>query len=227
MQVLLNQRRVTELEPGAATVGEVLEALEVYLAPGDVLTEVLLDGERFSAGEPALYERRSAGGLGQLGLETSSPADLAAGLRDQVAAALVVVVAKLERVVDRLADGAWAPANELLAELLEELRLTLVLDRQIAELDPALAPLEMDRLEQAGRELLGAQEAGGASVLGERLRSTFLPLLRGWLEERMGPEPESPSAPRIGASGGGGRLSGRGRELLDRLRAADGSSRSR
>jgi hypothetical protein len=180
MQIFVNDREVPGFGAGGATVGEVVEALDVHVDPGDVVTEVALDGQVFSAGDDARYARRPVAGIARLVLTTRSIPALALELRGEVREALRCIVAKLEVAIGHLQRGDVRAANGMLAIALDELRLTLVLDQETARLDSGRHLAKEEDLAVLADELLTAQEkldtAATRSLLAERL----VPLLRFW-----------------------------------------------
>lgn len=191
MQVFVNDRAVGDLAVGRATVGELVEALGVHVDPGEVLTEVALDDEVFSAGENERYARRSAAGLARLTLTTTTIPALVARLRADVCAALPSLTAKLTRAADGLLGADPAPAYALLASALDELRLVLILDQHAVALGGPAALTSHEELAPLAEELLAAQRHGDRARSQRVLAEHVLPLLRRWstdAEARAGDE---------------------------------------
>jgi len=163
-----------------ATIGEIVEALEVHVDPGDVVTEVALDGEVFSAGDDARYARRPASGVGRLVLTTRSVPALARELREEVRQALLCIVAKLEATTAHLRSGDVRAANAMLAVALDELRLTLVLDQETSRLDAGARLASEEALAGLADELLAAQQRRDTVATETLLGARLVPLLRNW-----------------------------------------------
>ncbi len=180
MHIFINEREVGVIDAIGTTVGEMIEGLGVHVDPSEIVTTVELDGVCYSAGEEERFARRAAATVGRLVLRTATPATFAAGMREELAAALEVVAAKMDAVVGLFRRGDDRDANALLAALLEELRLALVLEQQITTLDGCVAGDGAETVSALAPALLEAQEhrAWGevAALLGERLA----PALRAW-----------------------------------------------
>jgi len=180
MQVFVNDRQVVELAPERATIGELVEAVGVHVDPDEILTEIAVDGEVFSAGDGARFARRPAAGVRRLTLTTSSVPAFAARLRDDVRAALRVIVGRLEQATDGLGRGDTARAQQLLAVALDELRLALILDQQSVQLAGGDALTTQADLEPLAEDLLAAQRRGDRTATRLLLAERLLPMLRGW-----------------------------------------------
>jgi hypothetical protein len=180
MHVFINEREVGAVEAAGATVGEMIDALGVHIDPNEILTTVELDGIVFSAGEEERYIRRAAAKVARLVLGTATPATFALRMRHELADAVEVVAAKVDLVVDRFASGDDRNANALLASLLEELRLALVLEQQVATLDGTVISEAVEPVANVAPVLLDAQERRAWSELAEILAERFAPALRTW-----------------------------------------------
>lgn len=180
MQVFVNDRQVGDLAAERATVGELVEALGVHVDPSEILTEVALDGEVFSAGDDARYARRPAAGVRRLTLTTSTVPVFAARLRTDVRAALKTIVVKLEQATDGLGQGDMARAHQLLSVALDELRLVLILDQHTVQLAGGTALTAQSELEPLAEDLLSAQRRGDRAATRVLLAERLLPLLRSW-----------------------------------------------
>lgn len=186
MRVVINQREVNLPSQEGTSIGELIEALGVLIDPSEIVTMVEVDGEAFSAGDADHYVRRSTAGVRQLGLTTSTPAAFAVAKHRELAGNLTVVAAKAERAAELLRQGEDREANRLLAATMDELRLVLVLDHQLATLDPSIHPLPMERFHELGMALLGAQERRAWPLLCDLLEKRLVPTLR-----TLGAEPPS------------------------------------
>lgn len=180
MQVFVNDRQVGDLAAERATVGELVEALGVHVDPSEILTEVALDDEVFSAGDDARYARRPAAGVRRLRLTTSSVPVFAARLRADVGAALKTIVRRLEQATEGLGHGDTARAQQLLSVALDELRLVLILDQHTVQLAGGTAMTAHAELEPLAEDLLTAQRRGDRAATRVLLAERLLPLLRGW-----------------------------------------------
>ncbi len=187
MQVFINDREVGQLAAEGATVGEVVEAIGAQVDPSHVLTSVELDGEVFAAGDEARWARRPATSVSRLALGTSLLGDLGPALRGEIRDALRVLVLKVELAVERLGRGDQRGANRVLSELLEELRLVLILDQQTSMLDGA-SPLATDvELEPLAGELLEAQMRHDSPEVHRLIEGRLAPFLRAWSQRADAP----------------------------------------
>jgi hypothetical protein len=180
VQIFVNDRAVAELEVGAATVGELVEALGVHVDPGDVVTTVALDDEVFSAGDDERYARRAAAGIARLRLTTSTIQALAARMRGDVRDALPCIAAKLEQAGGHLGGADAASGHALLASALDELRLALILDHHTVVLGAGDALTSEAELAPIAEDLLAAQRHGDRAATRRLLLERLLPLLHGW-----------------------------------------------
>lgn len=179
MQIEINGKRVEVATPDAMQLGELIDALAVHVDPGDVVVEIEVDGERLAAGDGRVAWR-SVGGTSTVRLTTTPAEAVGKDLRADVGFALEVVCAKVERTTDLLDGGALRDADALLGELLEELRLTLILDAQCTQLAGDARATDPEALEAVAGDLLLARERGDSAglrrVLGDRLQ----PMIEGW-----------------------------------------------
>jgi len=180
MLVFINDREIGAFSNEAATVGEVVDALRVHVDPSEVMTAVEVDGEVFSAGHESRYARRLARNIDRLVIATSPPRELARAMQTEARAALGVIAAKTTRVIELFRSGDDRAANRLLAALLEELRLALVLDRQVVALDPSISGLPIGDVEELATPLLAAQKGRRWDELAALLSQQLLP----WLERQ-------------------------------------------
>ncbi|MEW6271016.1 MAG: hypothetical protein AB1689_17170 [Thermodesulfobacteriota bacterium] len=182
MRIFVNDREITGLDTAHATLGEVAQALEVYVDPREVPTLVTVDGQPFSAGDEPSWARRSAAAVSRLELTTRSVPQLAAELRDEVAAALRCVAAKVEAAVQRFGRSDVRGGQQMLATAIEELRLTLVLDDQTAQLGGGGAVTSAAEVEALATELLAVQDRRDVAAMRALLADRLLPLLCVWGE---------------------------------------------
>lgn len=184
IEVFVNERNVGSVVPGDATVGDVVEANLVYMDPRHLLQGVEVDGASYRGDTSESYGRLPAAQVARLTLRTESPEAYGQRLLSTVQRALGIVSAKIEVVIDRFDRGEDRSASSLLAELLEELQLALVLDRQVSVLDPSCVALPADELLQIAERLLPAQERQASDQIRHLLSSEIKPLLQRWLLAR-------------------------------------------
>lgn len=179
MQVFINDREIGSVSPAGLLVGEVIEALGVHVDPDEVILEVDLDGECFSAAEET-FTRRSAANVGRLALRTVASRELGLGMRGEVIDALVIVSAKVERCIELFLSGETSAAHALLSQLMEELRLVLMLDTQTATLADSARLTSTEELEGVAIRLLRAEERSDAPEVRYLLEAEMGPLLARW-----------------------------------------------
>jgi glutamyl/glutaminyl-tRNA synthetase len=180
MHVFINDRALGPVAAEGATVGDILEAIGVHVDPSEIVTAVELDGVGYSAGEEERFTRRAAAGVDRLVVSTQTPAAFAVAMREEIAAALHIIAAKVAQVVALFDQHDERGANRLLAALLEELRLVLVLDQQLGMLDGRAAVTPIDDIRELAPMLLRAQEARAWPELRDLLGARVAPLLESW-----------------------------------------------
>ena len=180
MHIYINDRDVGAISAGGATVGEIFEAARVHVDPRNIVTAVELDGAVHRVGDDDRYLKRSADGVGTFVLRTQTPANFASGKRRDLAAAAAVLAAKVRRVATLLREGDERGGNSLLAALMEELRLALLLDHQIATLDGKPAGEAQDAIRVIAPMLLEAQEHRAWGTVAELLETRLVGVLEGW-----------------------------------------------
>ncbi|HZR84479.1 MAG TPA: hypothetical protein VFD92_25495 [Candidatus Binatia bacterium] len=181
MQLFVDERQIGPLTADVATtVGEVVEALGMQVEAGRIVVAVELDGDQFHAASDGPWLARRAPTVGTLRLITSSPAELARDLRHDVRIALELIAGKLDLAIEGLGRGERHRAGQLLAQLLEELRLVLVLDREVSLVDGRPAVADAPRLERVGEELIAAQHRADVGETVRLLESGLAPLVRSW-----------------------------------------------
>jgi hypothetical protein len=180
MHVFINEREIATGGVAGATVGEIVEASRMHVDPSEIVTAVALDGVEFNAGDEERYSRRVASGVERLDISTLTPVAFAADKRRSLAATLDEVAARTKIVVDLLRRSEARAANGLLACLMEELRLTLLLDYQLTLL-AADAPSEArGAIAELAPRLLDAEERRAWGVLAGLLESDLAPTLERW-----------------------------------------------
>lgn len=127
MQVQINGSEI-EIPSGVGLrVGELVETLAVHIQPGDLLTQVQLDGESFAAGDLALASR-SVEECSTLCL-TTVPGPLAGNtLSDAEPALLAVVASGVARALGALEQGDVHAGATLLRRLYADLQGALALE---------------------------------------------------------------------------------------------------
>lgn len=180
MHVFINEQEIPAGASGAATVGEVVEASRMHVDPSEIVTTVALDGIEFHAGEADRYGRRSAASVERLVITTRSPAAFAADKRRSLAETLEAVAERTAMVVQLLQRSDVRSANGLLACLMEELRLTLLLDYQLALLAADAPSDARETIARLAPELLAAEEGRAWDVLAGLLETKLVPTLQHW-----------------------------------------------
>lgn len=184
IEVFVNDRNVGSVVPGDATIGDVVEANLVYMDPRHLLQGVEVDGAAYAGDASESYGRLPAAPVARLTLRTETPQAYGKRLLGTVQQALRVVSDKTDIVIGRFDRGEDRSASSLLAELLEELQLALVLDRQVSVLDRTCVALPADDLLQIAERLLPAQERQASQQIRDLLATEIKPLLQRWLLAR-------------------------------------------
>lgn len=181
MRVFINDLEISSTAPAGATIGEVVDASRMHVDPSEILTIVELDGVAFHAGEDAQYARQSAAGVGTLRVHTRSPLAFAADKRRDLAETLDAVAARTRLVVTLLRQSNTRAANSLLASLMEELRLTLLLDYQLAMLaEDAPSAIAREEIATLAPQMLKAEERKSWDTLAGLLDDALAPTLERW-----------------------------------------------
>lgn len=180
MRVFINDLEIPSTAAGA-TIGEVVEASRMHVDPTEILTIIELDGVAFHAGDEHQYTRRSVSGVGTLRIHTRSPLAFAADKRRDLAETLDAVAARTRLVVTLLRESETRSANSLLASLMEELRLTLLLDYQLAMLaDDAPSAAAREEIATLAPQMLDAEERKSWDALAGLLDDSLAPALERW-----------------------------------------------
>ncbi len=152
----------------AATLGQVLEALDLWLEAGEVIFAIEVDGEAFAAGDPALAGARPVTSISRLHIRTMPTEAVVTRLEEDARAAFEIIAAKLRRV--RQGRAQPDPARErLLAEAMVELKLALELDQGILALGGRACGPTLGELEGPMTAALHAREAGRGDEAGRAL----------------------------------------------------------
>lgn len=187
MEVYINDRALEVPTTEGLHAGDVIDALAVHMEPGEVVTEIELDGRVYAAGDNDLAWR-PVEESSRLRVVTVPGRVLGEGLRGDVFMALEIVRAKVAKTAELLERGSTMEAQALLGELLEELRLTLVLDAHSAQLagqEPVTSP---QSLESVAADLLRAQEAGNRTEMSQVLGTGLEPMISRWQEAGASPK---------------------------------------
>ncbi len=180
MRVFINEQEIPSAAPAGATVGEVVEASRMHVDPTEILTVVELDGVAFHAGDDDQFARRAASGIGALKIRTATPTAFAADKRRGLAETLDAVAARTRLVVTLLRKSETRSANGLLACLMEELRLTLLLDYQLSMLAEDAPSAARDEIAVIAPQLLHAEEKKSWDMLARLLDDSLAPILDRW-----------------------------------------------
>jgi hypothetical protein len=180
MHVFINEREIPTGAAAGATIGEVVEASRLHVDPSEIVTAVALDGVAFNAGEEERYGRRSAASVQRLDISTRTPTAFAAEKRHSLAETLDEVAERTRLVVGLLQRSETRAANGLLACLMEELRLTLVLDYQLTLLAEDAPSGAREAIAELAPALLEAEERRAWDVLAGLLDTKLVPTLQWW-----------------------------------------------
>ena len=180
MRVFINEQEIPSTAPAGATVGEVVEASRMHVDPTEILTVVELDGVAFHAGDEEQFARRAASGVAALKIRTATPTAFAADKRRGLAETLDAVAARTRLVVKLLRQSETRSANGLLACLMEELRLTILLDYQLSMLAEDAPSPARDEIAVLAPQMLHAEEKKKWDMLARLLDDSLAPLLDRW-----------------------------------------------
>jgi hypothetical protein len=180
MHVFINDQEIPSAAASGMTVGEVIEASRMHVDPTAIVTAITLDGVEFHAGDENRYSRRGASGVQTLVITTRSPSEFAAEKRHGLADALDSVAERTHLVAALLRQSQSRSANGLLACLMEELRLTLLLDYQLALLASDEPSKARDEIAAIAPRLLEAEERQSWETLADLLDGGLSPTLERW-----------------------------------------------
>lgn len=181
MRVFINDLEIPSTASAGATLGDVVEASRMHVDPSEILTIVEVDGIAFHAGDDHQYSRRSAAGVETLRIHTRSPFAFATDKRRDLAETLDTVAARTRLVVTLLRQSETRSANSLLASLMEELRLTLLLDYQLAMLaEDAPSAAARQEIAALAPQMLEAEEKKSWDALASLLDDALAPTLERW-----------------------------------------------
>lgn len=176
-----------------ATLAEVLDSVWVELPPGRVLTSIRVDGVEHHPAERERFGRRTVSSVKNVAVFTQSPESFVAEKRAEVGRALCLIAEKARHAATLFRRGDPWGGNGLFGALMEELRLVLMLERELVLLakEDKTCGLAVSDLEPVARDLLAAQEQKAWAVVGEILAERLVPLLQGWAALRGGAEKET------------------------------------
>jgi len=180
MHVFINEQEIMAAAVPGATVGEIVEASRMHVDPSEIVTAVELDGVEFHAGDEERYARRTASSVQRLRISTLTPIAFEADKRRSLADTLDAVAARARMVVTLLRESETRSANGLLACLMEEVRLTMLLDYQLALLAADAPSAARDEIATLAPQLLEAEEQRAWTRLATLLDTTLAPLLERW-----------------------------------------------
>ena len=180
MHVFINEQEIPSGASAGMTVGEVIEASRMHVDPTAIVTAITLDGIEFHAGDEERYSRRGASGVQTLVITTRSPSEFAADKRKGLAEALDSVAERTRLVAALLRQSESRSANGLLACLMEELRLTLLLDYQLAILAADEPSDAREEIAAIAPRLLAAEEKQSWETLAQLLDANLSPTLERW-----------------------------------------------
>ncbi len=181
MHVFINDLEIMAAAVAGATIGEIVEASRMHVDPSEIVTVIELDGTEFHAGEEERYARRSTTGVEQVRIRTRTPTAFAAEKRRSLAETLDAVATRTRMVVMLLRRSETRAANGLLACLMEELRLTLLLDYQLAMLaEDAPSAGAREEIAMLAPKLLDAEERKSWDRLAALLDEHLAPTLDRW-----------------------------------------------
>jgi hypothetical protein len=180
MRVFINDLEIPSGALAGATVGEVVEASRMHVDPSEIVTVVALDGVEFHAGDEERYRRRAAAGVQSMVIRTRTPTAFAADKRRGLAEALESVAERTRLVATLLRQSDTRSANGLLACLMEELRLTLLLDYQLALLAADQPSNVREEIASLAPQLLRAEETKAWDTLATLLDANLSPALDRW-----------------------------------------------
>ncbi len=173
-----------------ATLAEVLDSVWVELPPGRVVTAIRIDGVEYHPAERERFARRTVSSVKDVAVFTRSPEAFVAEKRTEVGRALCLIAEKARHAAMLLRRGDASGGNGLFGALMEELRLVLMLERELGLLakDDGSSALSVSDLEPVARDLLAAQEKMAWATVAEVLIEGLVPLLEGWAVLRGSPE---------------------------------------
>ncbi|MCC6764885.1 MAG: hypothetical protein IT293_09500 [Deltaproteobacteria bacterium] len=180
MHVFINEREILSGAVPGATVGEIIEASRMHVDPSEMVTAIELDGVAFHAGDEQQYARRAARGIERLKISTQSPTVFAREKRRDLAETLDAVAMRSRMVATLLRAAETRSANGLLACLMEELRLTLLLDYQLALLAADEPSAAREDIATLAPRLLAAEEERAWETLASLLDGSLAPVLERW-----------------------------------------------
>jgi len=173
-----------------ATLAEVLDSVWVELPPGRIVTAIHIDGIEHHPAERERFARRAVSSVENVAVFTQSPEAFVAQKRTEVGRALCLIAEKARHAAMLFRRGDASGGNALFGALMEELRLVLMLERELVLLakEDRSSGLSVSDLEPVARDLLAAQEKKAWEAVAAVLTEGLVPLLQGWAALRGSPE---------------------------------------
>jgi hypothetical protein len=169
---------------GVATVGDLLEQLEVYVPPRDVVVGVRINGDECGGGSTPELRALPLEGIEAIELQSASPETFAGDARARIGEYVVMIRSRFERAVENFDRGVEVDALDYYRVGLEELRLLVTLWDRLKHIDgmagEAAGEVKVD-LQRVCDALLSAQERDDLAGVRSLLATEMLPLLgRSW-----------------------------------------------
>jgi hypothetical protein len=182
---------------GVDTIGDLLQQLEVYVPPRDVIVGVCINGDEYDCGPTSEVYALPLDGVDAIELRTASPETFARDARGRVGEYLKMISTRFERAVESFDRGVEMDALDYYRLGVEELRLLVTLWERLKHIDGAAADAVAGikaELQGVCDALLVAQEGNDLVAVRSLLADAMLPLLRrGWgpdqaAGQEVGPE---------------------------------------
>jgi len=169
---------------GVATVGDLLQQLELYVPPRDVVVGVRINGDDCGGGPTAELRALPVEGIEAIELQSASPEAFAGDARARIGEYIVMIRSRFERAVENFDRGVEVDALDYYRVGLEELRLLVTLWDRLKHIDGMAAEagsgmkVELQRVCDA---LLRAQERNDLASVRSLLATELLAVLgRSW-----------------------------------------------
>lgn len=166
---------------GVDTIGDLLQQLEVYVPPRDVVVGVRINGDEYDCGPTSELRALPVGGVEAIELRTVSPETFAQDARGRIGEYLRMIGTRFERAVESFDRGIETDAFDYYRLGVEELRLLVTLWERLKHLDGAAADAVggiKTELQRVCDALLVAQERNDLAAVRSLLADEMLPLLR-------------------------------------------------
>jgi len=169
---------------GVATVGDLLQQLDLYVPPRDVVVGVRINGDECGGGPTAELRALPVDGIEAIEVQSASPEAFAGDARARIGEYLVMIRSRFERAVESFDRGVEVDALDYYRVGLEELRLLVTLWDRLKHIDGMVAEAASEmkvELQQVCDALLRAQERNDLAGVRSLLATELLPLLgRSW-----------------------------------------------